>query len=271
MVNSRRGMDARGVFTSEGTTKRGWASDYLQQQYRATWEKNPTGRYMRTSVPRLSIDEIYRRASTSDEALVLLHGNGYLTDASPDLSGRFDFFLRDAEVKAAQLRVRQAKLSAIAAKRTRLTDSGTSGPPPIPPEVFKLVDEGGDWRSRITADTGISKKAIHEWASFAQLAKNGHTVHLRRDSSVEGERNPDIYLDGVLTEVKAPKGETKNTIAAIVRKAKSQSSQVVIDTIRANLSVAEIEAYSRKALERYTEVKRIMVMAAEKEVWVSNE
>ncbi|WBT09058.1 hypothetical protein PAB09_01555 [Corynebacterium sp. SCR221107] len=265
-------MDARGVFTSEGTTKRGWASDYLLQQYRATWEKNPTGRYMRTSVPRLSIDEIYRRSSTSDEALVLLHGNGYLTDASPDLSGKFDFFLRDAEVKAAQLRVRQAKLSAIAAKQARLTDSGTGGPPLIPPEVFKLVDEGdGDWRSRITADAGISKKAIHEWASFVQLAKNGHAVHLRRDSDEEGVANPDIYLDGVLTEVKAPKGGTKNTIAGIVRKAKSQSSQVVIDTIRANLSVAEIEAYSRKALERYTEVNRIMVMAAEKEVWVSNE
>lgn len=108
VVNSRCGMDAHGAFTSEGTTKRGWASDYLLTQYNATWVKG-SGRYKQTSRKRMSVGEIYRRASSQDEALTLLHANGYLTDASPDLSGKFSFFTRDGDVLGAKKRVAVAR------------------------------------------------------------------------------------------------------------------------------------------------------------------
>lgn len=109
VVNARRGMftanDRFGVrtrMTREGTTKRGWASPYLRSRYKAKMVKRG-GRYTVTSRPRLMPEEIYKMADGDrDIALNLLHKNGYLTDASPTLSGRLPgIFPRDAEVQAA--------------------------------------------------------------------------------------------------------------------------------------------------------------------------
>lgn len=61
VVNSRCGMDAHEAFTIEGTTKRGWASDYFLTQCNAMWVKS-SGRYKQTSRTRMSVGEIYRRA-----------------------------------------------------------------------------------------------------------------------------------------------------------------------------------------------------------------
>lgn len=112
VVNARRGMttavDRFGQtvkVTTEGTTKRGWASDYLRQSYGAQLRKQPGSRYMRSDRLRLMPEEIYKIAGDdADMALNLLHKNGYLTDASTDLSGRWSWAIRDKDVLDAQER-----------------------------------------------------------------------------------------------------------------------------------------------------------------------
>lgn len=119
VVNAQRGMttvrDRFGVrtkVTSEGTTKRGWASMYLRPQYNSKMVKQPRTRYRRTDRPRLIPEEIYRMAGDDrDMALSLLHKNGYLRTASPQLNEKFDFFHRDREVAEAAARA-QARLAA---------------------------------------------------------------------------------------------------------------------------------------------------------------
>ncbi|MEJ6013280.1 hypothetical protein WG936_05445 [Corynebacterium sp. H127] len=115
VVNARRGMsiaaDRFGVETTttlEGTTNRGWASDYLRRSYGRQMAKSPGDRYMRTVRPRLMPEEIYRMAGDdADMALNLLHKNGFLTDASPDLSGKWSWAIRDKDILAAQDRTFQ--------------------------------------------------------------------------------------------------------------------------------------------------------------------
>ncbi|MGZ7495709.1 CdiA C-terminal domain-containing protein [Corynebacterium sp. ZY180755] len=46
---------------------------------------------------------------------------------------------------------------------------------------------------------------------------------------------PDILLDGVDTEVKAPLGGIANTVNASLRGARKQSSQIIIDCHRTEL------------------------------------
>lgn len=119
VINARRGMATvtdrfgfRTVATTEGTTKRGWASRYLRETYKAKLTKQPGSRYRRTDRPRLMPEEIYKMArGDRDIAINLLHLNGYFLDASPSLSGKFDFFPRDREVAAAAARARE-KLAA---------------------------------------------------------------------------------------------------------------------------------------------------------------
>lgn len=112
VVNARRGMTTitsaggrRRLITTEGTTKRGWASDYLREQYGASLQK-AGGRYRRTSVARMMPEEIYRIAGADrDLALSLLHKNGFLTDATPDLSGKWSWAKRDPAVLEAKRRI----------------------------------------------------------------------------------------------------------------------------------------------------------------------
>lgn len=78
------------------------------------------------------------------EALILLHADGYLTDVSSDLSGKFSFFTRDADVLAAKKRVAARRSAAAAKKKATPPSSGTGGgKPPEPPQVW-LKSGGGD-------------------------------------------------------------------------------------------------------------------------------
>lgn len=78
VVNSRRGSD--GMTTSEGTTRRGYAS-YVQRE--AAKQRGEITREVRTGRStrvqgRLTPDAIYRVATDRTEAIRLLHANGYI-------------------------------------------------------------------------------------------------------------------------------------------------------------------------------------------------
>lgn len=115
VVNARRGMSTvtdrfghRTVVTTEGTAKKGWAAQYLRENYRAKLEKQPGSRYRRMDRPRLMPEEIYRIADGDrDIAMNLLHKNGFYLDASPRLDSRLSFFTRDQEIAEAAERARR--------------------------------------------------------------------------------------------------------------------------------------------------------------------
>lgn len=119
VVNARRGMSKasdsparhRGA-SDEGITKRGWAYRYLRPSYEARLRKGPGYRYRGLGRRRLMPERIYELAGGDrDTAVMLLHQNGYLMDASPRLRGTQSWFPRDADVALATERAR-AKLRA---------------------------------------------------------------------------------------------------------------------------------------------------------------
>lgn len=78
VVNARRGMARPGVATtSEGITRRGL---YGARMRRAggDFARFPGQRYSRSTAPRLTPEEIFRRASERDEQLELLRRYGYI-------------------------------------------------------------------------------------------------------------------------------------------------------------------------------------------------
>lgn len=93
VVNANRGMTtvtdkfgAKRKVTTEGTTKRGMASKYMQAQMGGRFKKTPGSKYTRLPVARLTPEEIYKVAGRdSDKARVLMHQYGYLTDVDPRL------------------------------------------------------------------------------------------------------------------------------------------------------------------------------------------
>lgn len=176
VVNARRGMTTitsaggrRRLITTEGTTKRGWASDYLREQYGASLQK-AGGRYRRTSVARMMPEEIYRIAGDDrDLALSLLHKNGFLTDATPDLSGKWSWAKRDPAVLEAKRRISTRPSIALSA--------GNSADDQVKPALGAETDARlkHDYSERITTSPRQFRKVVNRALSYMDDAHQGKT------------------------------------------------------------------------------------------------
>ena len=118
----------------------------------------------------------------------------------------------------------------------------------IPPEVRKKFGENPDWLYRLSAEEGATNPATHEWGTIITLLKHGHEIRIRKLGDGEDKTSPDIVLDGVITEMKAPKGGGKNTIYNNMREAvKNFKSLSHIESIQAIIDAARLELTDEQA------------------------
>lgn len=118
----------------------------------------------------------------------------------------------------------------------------------IPPEVRKNFGENPDWLYRLSAEEGATNPATHEWDTLITLLKHGHEIRIRKLGDGEDKTSPDIVLDGVITEMKAPKGGGKNTIYNNMREAvKNFKSLSHIESIQAIIDAARLELTDEQA------------------------
>ena len=75
----------------------------------------------------------------------------------------------------------------------------------------------------------------HELATVVFFTELGHDVELIPRSNIEGLHLPDIIMDDLKWEIKAPKGEGKWVIKNTVQKAKHQSENIIVDLRRIKL------------------------------------
>ena len=109
----------------------------------------------------------------------------------------------------------------------------------IPPEVRKKFGENPDWLHRLSAEEGATNPATHEWDTLITLLKHGHEIRIRRLHNDEDETSPDIVLDGIITEMKAPEGGGKNTITNNFREVKRNFRSLPhLDTIQAVIDIS---------------------------------
>lgn len=76
----------------------------------------------------------------------------------------------------------------------------------------------------------------HEYATVKLLLSIGFNIELIPASQVKGMRTPDISINGVLWEIKAPTGNGKNTIKHTLQNASHQSNNVIVDLRRCKLN-----------------------------------
>lgn len=118
----------------------------------------------------------------------------------------------------------------------------------IPPEVRKKFGDNPDWLHRLSAEEGATNPATHEWDTLITLLKHGHEIRIRKLGDGEDKTSPDIVLDGVITEMKAPKGGGKNTIYNNMREAvKNFKSLSHIESIQAIIDAARLELTDEQA------------------------
>nr|DAS85760.1 MAG TPA: minor capsid protein [Caudoviricetes sp.] len=118
----------------------------------------------------------------------------------------------------------------------------------IPPEVRKNFGENPDWLYRLSAEEGATNPATHEWDTLITLLKHGHEIRIRRLHNDEDETSPDIVLDGIITEMKAPEGGGKNTITNNFREVKRNFRSLPhLDTIQAVIDISRSKLTDEQA------------------------
>ncbi len=94
----------------------------------------------------------------------------------------------------------------------------------------------------------------HEYHTIRVLLEKGHNVELMVPSMIKYQKMPDVLMDGVLWEIKAPEGAGKNTIKHNFQSAVKQCENVLIDLFRCGID----EISSLKELAAcYNSSKRI--------------
>lgn len=126
----------------------------------------------------------------------------------------------------------------------------------------KAFNHDDDWNSRITTN-GIRPKP-HEMTTYETLARAGHAIEIRPVSETAGERSADAFVDGELTELKAPTGTGKETVVQTIRKGRGQSPNLVIDLHRSEMPEDEALRQIERAMERYTDVETVTLITKDK-------
>lgn len=127
-----------------------------------------------------------------------------------------------------------------------------------------LEGQVSDWQSLITFN-GVKPKQ-HELITYQFLAKRGHKVELNPVSAKEKVKSPDAWIDGVLTEIKAPLGRGPETVYQLVRKGSKQSKNMIVDLHRTELTLDEAIAQVDRAQARYDRVQEVIIISQDNKV-----
>lgn len=119
-------------------------------------------------------------------------------------------------------------------------------------------------RGNITVPDGLTV-APHEMDTAERLASAGMTVRFRPVDKTPGAKNPDIDLAGPgggegAWEMKSPKGSTENTIDNQFKRAKKQSSRMVLDLARCGLPDDDAIAQATRRFNSQSAIKEMIII-----------
>ena len=99
----------------------------------------------------------------------------------------------------------------------------------------------------------------HEYQTVKLLLELGNDIELIPPSQIKNYRVPDMMMNGVSWEIKAPEGSSSKTIKHNIQNAAHQASNIIVDLRRCKFD----DAQALKELERqYRLTKRIRKLKA---------
>lgn len=106
----------------------------------------------------------------------------------------------------------------------------------------------------------------HEFHTVNVLIHNGFNVELIPPSQIPGVHLPDIMLNNLPREIKAPDGGSRNTIRHNLQNALRQSSNIIIDLFRCKLTDDKAIAEIKHQFLFVKAIKRIIIIKKNEEI-----
>ena len=108
----------------------------------------------------------------------------------------------------------------------------------------------------------------HEAVAADALALAGLSVHFIAPRNTYMTKTPDIFMSGAEWEIKSPTGGDKTTVRNILNKAKKQSRNIVLDTMRTNMQDDQIIVHLTTYLRVHPSIKKMLVIKKTREIVV---
>ena len=100
----------------------------------------------------------------------------------------------------------------------------------------------------------------HEYQTILYFTELGIDVELIPKSNNQGEHSPDIRMNKLFWEMKAPKGEGKYLIPNTIQRAVKQSSNIIIDLRRTRRHQTKCLNEIKKEFEKSKSIRYIKVI-----------
>ena len=94
----------------------------------------------------------------------------------------------------------------------------------------------------------------HELDTINFLAQKGHKIEILRPTLTPKNHNPDIFMDGLVWEMKSPTTANKTTIKRLLKEASRQSENIIVDLRRAKVD----DRTSIKILKNEYSLRRVI-------------
>ncbi|MCR5789562.1 MAG: hypothetical protein K6G83_06710 [Lachnospiraceae bacterium] len=106
----------------------------------------------------------------------------------------------------------------------------------------------------------------HEYTKVKLFLETGYDVSLIPPIQAKGMSTPDMEMRGVIWEMKAPQGKSRNTIKHTFQNACHQSPNVIIDLQRCKLTDDEALKDIRYHYKTSKRIKRLIVIMKDKKI-----
>ena len=118
----------------------------------------------------------------------------------------------------------------------------------------------------VNIDVNGVQPEVHEYAAYLVLAKSGKNLKLLPPTNKYKVSSADFEMDGLIWELKCPKGKGKYTIRDTLKQASGQSANIVIDLRRLKLEQAKALAQISKYFKIIKKIKRVLIITKEQTI-----
>lgn len=101
----------------------------------------------------------------------------------------------------------------------------------------------------------------HENATVVFLTEQGHDIELIPKVNIEGVHTPDILMEGIRWEMKAPIGEGNQLMENTIQRALKQSQNVIVDLRRTKRHQTKCLRELRKQFDSKKDLQRLRIIA----------
>lgn len=120
-------------------------------------------------------------------------------------------------------------------------------------------------RKGVITPNGVVLQA-HELATVVFFTELGYDIELIPKSNTEGVHKPDILMNGLEWEIKAPKGAGKWLIPNTMKKAQQQSENIIVDLRRIQLPNDKCIVAIKREFDNSRRIRRVKIITKNRQL-----